>query len=116
MIAIQIILIAGFLVVLYRVLADPNSYQFRAWTKILAILFVIAAILAVLFPNTTNTIAHWAGVSRGADLLLYLLTVAFILSIFSIYTQEKRQQKRMVILARKLAILEANLRASKPRK
>lgn len=112
MIAIQVILVAGFLLFLYRVLANPASYQFRAWTKILAFVFVIAAILAVLFPNTTNTVAHWAGVSRGADLLLYLLTLAFIFSIFSAYMQEKRQQKRIVLLARKLAIIEANTRAA----
>jgi hypothetical protein len=108
MILIQVILIVGFLVFLSRVLANPSSYQIKAWTKIFAILFVVAAIVTVVFPNSTNSLARLLGVSRGADLLLYLLTLAFIFSVLSGYMQEKRLQKRIVILARKIAIIEAN--------
>jgi hypothetical protein len=105
---IQLILILGFLVFLFRVLANPASHQLRAWTKILVIIFVLIAILTILLPNTTNTIAHWVGVKRGADLLLYILTLAFIFSIFYGYIQSKRLQKRIVLLARKIAIIETN--------
>ena len=110
MILIQAVLILGFLAFLFRVLVNPASYQLRAWIKILVTLFVLLATVTVIFPDMTNTIAHWVGVSRGADLLLYLLTMAFIFSIFHSYLQEKRSQKRIVLLARKLAILEANQR------
>jgi hypothetical protein len=110
MIAIQIVLIAAFLSFLFLVLANPLSYQLRAWIKILAMMFVLIAIITVVFPDSTNTVAHWLGVSRGADLLLYLLTLAFIFAMFNSYTQEKRLQRRIVLLARKLAILEANQR------
>lgn len=114
MILIQVILIAGFLAFLFRVLANPSSYQLRAWIKILAILFVLLAIIAVISPNVTNNIARFVGVGRGADLLLYLLTLAFIFNMLSTYIQEKRLQKRIVLLARKIAILEAVRR--KPQK
>lgn len=107
MILIQLVLIIGFLLFLFRVLANPASYQLNAWVKILASLFVLVAIVAVLFPDTTNDIAHWVGVTRGADLLLYLLTLAFIFAMFNSYIQGKRQQKRIVQLARKVALLEA---------
>jgi len=110
MIFIQVVLIAGFLIFLLMVLANPSSYHLKAWTKILATLFVLAAIITVMFPETTNTIAHWAGVTRGADLLLYMLTLAFIFFIFSSYLQGKRQQRRIVLLARKIALLEADNR------
>jgi len=112
---IQLILILGFLIFLFRVLANPGSHQLRAWTKIVVILFVLAAILAILFPDTTNTIANWMGVKRGADLLLYLLTLAFIFAIFYGYIQSKRLQKRIVSLARKIAIIEANQKNKLPR-
>ncbi len=108
MIVIQIILVTGFLVFLFRILMNPRSYQLKAWTKIFAILFTFVAILAILFPDTTNHLAKWVGVSRGADLLLYLLTLAFIFLILHTYVQEKRQQKEIVVLARKIAIIEAN--------
>jgi hypothetical protein len=113
MILIQTILIIGFLIFLLKVLANPVSYQLRAWTKILAALFVLIAIVTVSFPNITNTIAHWVGVTRGADLLLYILTLAFIFGMFSSYTREQRLQKRIVLLARKIALLEAQINHKK---
>lgn len=108
MILIQIVLVVGFLIFLSRVLVNPASSQLKAWTKILATLFVLAAIITVIFPDSTNTLAHWLGVKRGADLLLYLLALAFIFTIFNSYVHEKRQQKRIASLARKIAIIEAN--------
>ena len=108
MILIQLILILGFMVLLYRVLVNPVGYQLRAMTKILAILFIIIAVITVIFPNATNTIAHAVGVSRGADLLLYILTLAFIFAMFNSYIQSKRNQERMVHIVRALAISEAN--------
>lgn len=116
MILIQVILIVGFLILLYRVLANPESYRLGAWLKILASLFVLVAIITVLFPNSTNTLAHALGVSRGADLLLYLLTLAFIFAMFNSYIRGKRQERRVVLLARKIAILEANVRNAKGKK
>jgi small membrane protein len=115
MIIIQIILVTGFIVFLYRILTNPRSYQLKAWTKIFAILFAVTAIFAILLPETTNHLAHWVGVKRGADLLLYLLTIAFIFSILHTYLQEKRQQKEIVLLARKIAIIEANTRKTNQR-
>jgi hypothetical protein len=113
MILIQVLLIIGFLIFLWWVLSNPSSYQVRAWTKILASLFVLLAILTVIFPDSTNSIAHWVGVGRGADLLLYILTLAFIFVMFNSYIQEKRLQKRIVLLARRLAIIEANMKTNK---
>ena len=110
MIFIQVILVVGFVVFLWFVLANPSSHNIRAWTKILATLFVLLAIVTVIFPNITNTMAHWVGVKRGADLLLYLLTLAFVFAMFSSYLHGKRQERRLVTLARKMALLEANER------
>ena len=113
MILIQVLLIIGFLVFLFRVIANPASYQLRAWMKILSAFFVFVAIVTVVFPNSTNSVAHALGVSRGADLLLYILTLAFIFGTFHSYIQEQQLQKRIVLLARKIAIIEANQRAAK---
>jgi hypothetical protein len=107
MIAIQVILIIAFAVFLLRLVTNPNSYQIKAWAKILGVLLVLAAVGAVLFPDSSNTVAHWVGVSRGADLLLYMLTLAFIFVVLNIYISEKQNQRRIVSLARKIAILEA---------
>lgn len=113
MIAIQVILILAFAFLLYRLLTSPNSYQIKAWTKIFGVLFVLGAISVIIFPDSANTVAHWVGVTRGADLLLYVLTLSFIFTILNLYIKEKQENRRLVSLARKVAILEANLRRSK---
>jgi hypothetical protein len=106
---IQIVLIVGFVLLLGRFLANPNSYQIKAWKKITGILLVLLAIVAVLFPDTLNHIANWVGVGRGADLLLYLLAIAFIFVVFGQYISSKQEQQRVVQLARKIALLEAEM-------
>lgn len=43
------------------------------------LLVLAAAVLAVLFPNALTLVANTVGVGRGADLLLYILAVTFML-------------------------------------
>ena len=43
------------------------------------LLFVIAAVYAILRPNDTTVLANWLGVARGTDLLQYALVIAFII-------------------------------------
>lgn len=113
MILIQILLIAAFIVLLIRFLANPTSYQIKAWKKIIGILFVVLAIIAVLLPESLNKVANFVGVGRGADLLLYILTLAFIFVVFNLYVSSKQEQRQFVKLARKLALLEAESRYSR---
>jgi hypothetical protein len=78
MILIQVILVASFLFLLLRFLAETNSSTIKAWKKIGLILFVIIAIISILFPALTDDIAKLVGVGRGADLLLYLMVASFV--------------------------------------
>lgn len=109
MIAIQVILVLGFLFLFWRFLANPSSHQVHAWIKILTLLFTILAIIAVTFPDTSNRLAHAVGVKTGANLLLYVLTLAFIFVVINIYTRGKEDERRRVILVRRIALLEAQL-------
>lgn len=103
----QLILIALFTALLIRFLAKANSSQTKAWKKIIGVMFTAIAIVAVLFPETTDGMAHLLGIGRGADLLLYTVTMAFIASLISNYAKRKQDQVQFVRLARKIAILEA---------
>jgi hypothetical protein len=109
MIAIQAILVAGFIFLFWRFLANPGSHQVHAWIKILTFLFTILAIIAVTFPDASNRLAHAVGVKTGANLLLYALTLAFIFVVINIYTRGKEEERRRTIIVRKIAILEAQL-------
>lgn len=109
MILIQAILIAGIIYLLVRFFSNPRSMQMRAWKKIVGLAFTILAIVVVLFPETSNDLAHTVGVGRGADLLLYCLTLAFIFVCINLYLRSKQEEQRLVKLARKVALLEAEV-------
>lgn len=111
---IQIVLVAGFVTMLLIFLARANTSQTKAWKKIFGVLFASAAVVAVLFPSLIDDVAHDVGVGRGADLLLYMITMAFIASQVSNYAKRKQDNQLFVRLARKIAIIEAkNKRAAK---
>ena len=110
MIAIQIILIIGFILFLWRFLSDPGSHQIHAWIKILTAMFTVTAVIVVAFPDISNSVAHWLGVKTGANLLLYLLTLAFLFVVVNLYIRNKKENERLVVIVRRLAILEAKTR------
>jgi hypothetical protein len=107
-IIIQLIIIAAGLLILTLGLNGRRTHVGKAWKKIGLILLVIAMMVAVLFPDTTNTLAHLVGVGRGADLLLYGLTLAFIAYALNSYLQQQSEKDSLVRLARKVAIMDAN--------
>ena len=114
MILVQLVLILAFLVLLFKFVFNPGSYQMRASAKLFMLLFVVIAIVAIIFPNASNTVARWFGVTYGVDLLVYLLTVAFIFLVLHIYIKGKDDQKRLVQITRKLALLEAEYATQLP--
>jgi hypothetical protein len=113
MIAIQVILVAGFTFLFWRFLSNPGSHQVHAWIKIFTFLFTVLAIIAVIFPNTSNRLAEAVGVTTGASLLLYALTLAFIFVVINIYSRGKEDERRRALIVRRIALLEAQLRNKK---
>ena len=105
---ITVILVAlGLLIV---ALGNGHTHTGRAWKK-LALCFLSAAMcIAVIFPDTTNTVAHMVGVGRGADLLLYALTIAFIGYVLNNYLHQQKERDTLYRLARKIALTDANER------
>lgn len=110
MILIQAILIISFVILVAVFIKRQNSHQFNAWSKILMLLFAIVAVYVIIFPNSSNDIAHFVGVTRGADLLLYMLTLSFLFVVLNSYITRKREQQRIVLLARKIALLESEIK------
>jgi small membrane protein len=109
---IRFILIAFICVLFLWFLQHRINTKTQAWGKIGAVIFFVGAVIAVLFPDTTNDLAHEVGVGRGADLLLYALTVAFLAVLLLDYIHRQDSNARVTRLARKVAILEANQDAS----
>lgn len=105
---IRIVLISLFILFLLRILMKHTNNGLRAWKKIGVVTLLVFAIFSVLYPDLTNKIAHLLGVGRGADLLLYCLTVSFIWLAISHYMRNKESERQIVKLARKIALMEAD--------
>ena len=104
---IQILLIAFSVLILFYFLTNHNSMQVRAYKKIALILFVFVMVAFIIYPESLNMIANWVGVGRGADLMLYMLFIAFIIFSINMYMKFKEQQDITYRLARKIALIEA---------
>lgn len=104
---IRSLLIAAILWIAWYFLSSRGTSRSNAFKKVLLVAFVISAIVSILFPNLLTMLANMLGVGRGSDLLLYGLTLVVAFQLFNTYAKDKQNQKQIVHLSRKIAILEA---------
>ncbi|GAA2177138.1 DUF2304 domain-containing protein [Leucobacter tardus] len=109
MFLIQFILIVGIVIATTAAVRFLPGDRSLALKRIIALLFVIAAVLAIIFPDALTTIANFVGVGRGADLLLYILVVMVLLFAVATVRAKARSDARVTDLARAVALLEARL-------
>jgi hypothetical protein len=107
---IQVLLIVA-IVALFGLLRSRTSAKSRAWVKVGYVGFVFAGVYAVLRPDDTTVVAHWLGVARGTDLMLYVLIIVFIFTTLSSYMRFKDLELRYARLARAVALQGASARA-----
>lgn len=96
------ILLTSFLLLLIAV------YIVYFWNKIFNrilffVLFLVGLVL-VFFPDLANKVAHWTGVGRRADLLLYLTIILFFAISIFLYSKVKNLQARQTEIVRRGAI------------
>jgi small membrane protein len=112
---IKWLLVPGIVLAVVYGLRARASLRGQARRKILAALTVVAGALAVLFPNLLQMAADWVGVTRGTDLLLYGLALLIIYVVCSASVRFREQEARMVLLARQVALSEAEVRLASSR-
>lgn len=105
---IKAILLLSAIVIFFWLLSNRATSKASAGVKLVAFGFFVMAIMTIIKPGITNDIAEYVGVGRGADLLIYVLAVLFTFHIVSAYIKSKEEQRKIVALARKIAIIEAN--------
>lgn len=106
---IQFLLIAAVIgagMVAVRVLPGERSLALK---RIFGLLFVVAAIIAILFPELLTHVAHFLGIGRGTDLLLYAFIVAMLIFAVAVIRAKARSDARVTNLARAVALMEARL-------
>lgn len=70
-------------------------------------LFFAAGTFFVLFPETTNDIAHFVGVSKGANLLLYSAILFLFFLILKLYSRLRKVEEKFTEFVRSKSLEEA---------
>lgn len=105
---IKIILISAVLIAAYFLVRSTENAKNVALRRLLLLLFVLLAIISIIFPDITGIVASWVGVGRGTDLLLYMLVVAFLGYAVVNYRRMNILESRIVDLARELTIARSH--------
>ena len=104
---IQILLVAAFLALAVVVMRRTGADSHLAIRRLVFGLFVVAAILSVLFPQWLSWLARLVGVGRGTDLVLYALIVVFLVFVYSQYRRNVALQRQLTLLSRRIALIDA---------
>ncbi len=75
-----------------------------ALRRLFVIAFFGSGLALILNPDWANEIAHWAGVGRGADLVLYLSTLFLFLLAFNIYLRVLKMEDTLGLIVREMAL------------
>jgi small membrane protein len=106
---IQALLIMSVLALLVFLLRGRRNARSKAWVKVGYVLFVITSVYAILRPDDTTVVANWVGVDRGADLITYMLIIAFAFTTLSAYMRFKDIELKYARLARAVALQSARV-------
>jgi hypothetical protein len=104
---IKVILLVGVVAVTIMLTRSTTGARHQAIRRLLLIGFVLLAAMAILFPAMLTRVAQFVGVGRGADLLLYGLTITFLGFVAASYRRMRVLEQRVTTLARELALREA---------
>ena len=83
----QLIAISGLLVIVVIEWVRVYRRRIGLMGPLVRSVIWLSAIGFILFPDSLTYIARWLGIGVGANLLLYLLTLAFIAVSFLLYAQ-----------------------------
>lgn len=106
-ILIQIILIIGLAVPAVIILLPTKGAKGLAIRRLTMLGILLGGIIAIMFPDITNTIARMLGVGRGADLLLYGFIIVFLAYTLSTSAHLRRTDRQISELTRELAVAQA---------
>ena len=100
---IQVILSAGIIIIAVYMYLRLRSTLFDL---ILIFLFLVTGIVFVMFNEITDKMAHFMGISRGADMIFYLGILFLFFLILKLYSRLRRVEQSLTELVRKKSIDE----------
>ena len=103
---IKSLLALGVVLMGVMLLRNSGGAKHMAGRRIVTLAFVVFALVTIAVPSLTTYLAHFVGVGRGTDLLLYALVLAFLASLLSSFRRASIQ-RRLTKLARAFALAQA---------
>lgn len=104
MTGIQLVLLTGvFFISFYLII----RWKKRSLDVLLFSLLILAAVLFILWPNLTQSLANKLGVGRGADLVFYTSILIFWFAIIKLYARIRSMEQKFTDLIRNNAIEKA---------
>jgi hypothetical protein len=85
----------------------PRRHTLSLRARALRVVILAAAGVAIARPDDVTRLAHVFGIGRGADIVLYVLALAFVALSFYFYTQQLRLRRDLSALASQMALKEA---------
>nr|WP_281385895.1 DUF2304 domain-containing protein [Nocardioides luti] len=107
-------MIASVVAIALFLLRGDGSGRHLAIRRLAGLVFAGCWVVAVLAPDLVTRLANTVGVGRGADLLLYVLVVAFFLTLVALNKRLGEQDRRITQLTRALAIRDGMARPTRP--
>lgn len=84
------------------------AFKTRLPYRLVAIFLLSGATVLVLFPDLTTLIAHFLGVGRGTDLLLYVSLIAGLHAVLLLYVKTRELERKITEQTRAIAIRSAH--------
>ena len=100
---IQIILTSGIIIIAAYMYLRLRS---NVLDVILILLFVVVGVVFVIFNEITDKMAHFLGISRGADMIFYLGILFLFFLILKLYSRLRKIEQNLTELVRKKSIEE----------
>ena len=107
MILFQAAFLVAVLLFLTSALRSSGSHAINAWKKIGWVNGAFVIVISVIFPDLTTAVAHLFGIGRGADMVGYLTTAAFLAYLLFQYLKSQRERDKVIRLARQVALIDA---------
>jgi hypothetical protein len=101
---IQIILASGIIIIATYMYLRLRS---NILDVILILLFVVVGIVFVMFNEITDKMAHFLGISRGADMIFYLGILFLFFLILKLYSRLRKVEQKFTELVRNKSLEEA---------
>lgn len=110
---IKILLLIFVLFVLLRTVFRFAKKEIRGRELLAWLVFWLLVGLAVVLPQTTDLLAQRVGVSRGADLLVYVSVLVLFYLVFKVLVKLEKVDRQITEVTRQVALKEEGILRNK---